>query len=116
MPAQCVFTLNGKSTWLLSCAGFGTVAAFSGNGAYVDKPTATAVPNAGPFPKGRYYIIKREPGGRLGRLRDFSLDMWSNSDRATWFALYRVDGTIDDWTFVNGVRRGNFRLHPNGRS
>lgn len=24
------------------------------------------------------------------------------------------DGKIDDWTFVSGVRRGNFRLHPNG--
>ena len=41
--------------------------------------------------------------------------MWSNSERATWFALYSADGKIDDWTFVEGVRRGNFRLHPNGR-
>ncbi|MFB9086839.1 tlde1 domain-containing protein [Erwinia tracheiphila] len=24
------------------------------------------------------------------------------------------DGTIDDYTFINGVRRGNFRLHPRG--
>lgn len=85
------------------------------NGAYVDQPAATAVPNAGPIPKGHYYIIKRETGGRLGRLRDLGLDMWSNSERATWFALYSADGKIDDWTFVEGVRRGNFRLHPNGR-
>ena len=61
-----------------------------------------------PIPKGRYYIIKRKPGGRLGRLRDFGLDLWSNRDRATWFALYSADGKIDDWTFVNSVRRGNF--------
>jgi hypothetical protein len=71
------------------------------------------VPNAGPIPAGRYYIIKREAGGRLVRLRDFGLDMWSNSDRTTWFTLYSADGTIDDWTFVNGIRRGDFRLHPN---
>jgi hypothetical protein len=115
MPAQCVFTLNGKNTSMLSCGGFGAVSAFSGNGPYIGNPAATDVPNAGPIPAGRYYIIKREAGGRLGRLRDFGLDMWSNSDRTTWFALYSADGTIDDWTFVNGIRRGNFRLHPNGR-
>jgi hypothetical protein len=36
------------------------------------------------------------------------------TDRSEWFALYRDDGTIDDETFVNGVRRGAFRLHPVG--
>lgn len=29
-------------------------------------------------------------------------------------SLYRNDGVIDDFTVVNGVRRGNFRLHPVG--
>lgn len=115
MPAQCIFALNSQKSSLFTCVGFGAVAAFSGNGPYVDSPADTAVPNQGPIPKGRYYIIKREPGGRLGRIRDFGLDLWSNSERATWFALYSADGTIDDWTFVKGVKRGNFRLHPNGR-
>ncbi|ABA49261.1 unnamed protein product [Burkholderia pseudomallei 1710b] len=40
--------------------------------------------------------------------------MWSNSDRSTWFALYRADAKIDDETDVNGVKRSAFRLHPNG--
>lgn len=31
-----------------------------------------------------------------------------------WFALYRDDGKIDDHTWVNGVERGDFRLHPPG--
>lgn len=31
-----------------------------------------------------------------------------------WFALYRDDGKIDDTTWINGVERGNFRLHPPG--
>jgi hypothetical protein len=115
MPALCTFTLNSKSISTLYCSGFGGVAAFSGNSQFVDNPDDTAIVGKGPIPRGRYFIIKREPGGRLGRLRDFGLDMWSNSDRATWFALYRADGKIDDWTFVNGVKRGNFRLHPNGR-
>lgn len=46
---------------------------------------------------------------------DYALDIWSNSNRSTWFALYKADGKVDDWAFVNGVKRGNFRLHPNGR-
>ncbi|MBF3447276.1 DUF2778 domain-containing protein [Burkholderia pseudomallei] len=71
--------------------------------------------NAGPIPKGRYYIVKRGTGGRLGPIRDLALDMWSNSDRSTWFALYRADAKIDDETDVNGVKRSAFRLHPNGR-
>lgn len=29
-----------------------------------------------------------------------------------WFALCRQDGLIDDKTFVDGVQRGSFRLHP----
>ncbi|WP_433691402.1 tlde1 domain-containing protein [Kosakonia cowanii] len=29
-----------------------------------------------------------------------------------WFALYYDDIGIDDWTWVKGVQRGNFRLHP----
>ena len=115
MPAQCIFTLNGKNTSTLFCKGFGGVSAFSGRKQYVDKPSATAVAGMGPIPKGRYYIIKRESGGRLGRVRDYVMDLASNSQRATWFALYAADGAINDWTSVNGVRRGNFRLHPNGR-
>lgn len=35
-------------------------------------------------------------------------------DRSQWFALYRADGKIDDETFINGVRRGAFGLHPIG--
>jgi hypothetical protein len=29
-----------------------------------------------------------------------------------WFALWRDDGGIDDYTWIEGVKRGNFRLHP----
>lgn len=34
--------------------------------------------------------------------------------KAEWFALYRDDGKLDDYTRISGVRRGNFRLHPSG--
>lgn len=32
--------------------------------------------------------------------------------RSDWFALYANDGRIDDETYCNEVKRGNFRLHP----
>ena len=40
----------------------------------------------------------------------------SRSDRDLWFAIYRDDGNIDDFTFINDVERGHFRLHPAGKS
>lgn len=52
MPIQCTFTLNGQKVSTLTCAGFGGVAAFSGNGQHVDDPKDTAVPNKGPDPEG----------------------------------------------------------------
>lgn len=36
------------------------------------------------------------------------------SDHSEWFALYAIDGKIDDETYCNQVKRGNFRLHPKG--
>lgn len=32
--------------------------------------------------------------------------------RHEWFALYKDDWNIDDGTWINGVHRGLFRLHP----
>lgn len=29
-----------------------------------------------------------------------------------WFALWRDDWGIDDYTWIESVKRGNFRLHP----
>ncbi|MCP3719209.1 tlde1 domain-containing protein [Paraburkholderia sp. CNPSo 3281] len=36
------------------------------------------------------------------------------SHHSEWFALYRDDGKIDDFTWVKGIERGHFRLHPAG--
>lgn len=68
----------------------------------------------GPIPPGRYFILSRKSGGRLGSLRDFYPDNIYGTDRETWFALYKDDLQIDDTVFVEGVKRGNFRLHPVG--
>lgn len=115
MPANCVFVLNNRPVSTLFCPGVGSMPAFSGKDSHVDNPTATAVANAGPLPKGMYYIIGRQSGGRFGWLRDWLKDRASHVEHDQWFALYRNDGVVDDYTFVDGVRRGNFRLHPNGR-
>jgi hypothetical protein len=53
-------------------------------------------------------IVDRQSGGILGGIRDGVLG------RNGWFALYPDDDNIDDETFVDGVRRGQFRLHPLG--
>ncbi len=49
-------------------------------------------------------------GGVLGKLKTW---LYGRDD---WFALYRQDGTIDDFTSVNGVTRGLFRMHAGARS
>ncbi|AOJ09648.1 DUF2778 domain-containing protein [Burkholderia mayonis] len=115
MPAQCFFTLNRQSVSTLVCAGLGGMAAFSGKPGYTNDPDKATAVDRGPLPPGRYYIVSRQSGGRLGWLRDWVKDHVSHVQHDQWFALYRNDGVIDDWTFVNGVRRGNFRIHPNGR-
>ena len=82
--------------------------AFSGLDGYVNKRPLACTPNLGAIPPGRYYILDRPSGGRLGWLWDFS------SGRKDWFALYSVDGKIDDETWCDKVKRGQFRLHPKG--
>jgi len=105
--ADCSFALNGLPFTSFVYDGVHT-RAFSGNGAYRNSPTAGNVPNDGSIPLGRYYIVNRDSGGRLGPLLDWI------ADRDLWFALLRDDGSVDDSTFVDGVRRGEFRLHPKG--
>ncbi|MFT4069017.1 DUF2778 domain-containing protein [Paraburkholderia sp.] len=116
MPVSCTFTLNRRATSMLVCPGFGSVLAFSGHGSYINDPDSTNVAEAGAIPEGMYYIVDRESGGHLGWLRDAIKDIGASTHRTEWFALYRDDGGIDDWTFIDGVRRSNFRLHPVGRS
>lgn len=47
-------------------------------------------------------------------IQDWAATQYTGSDRSVWFALYREDGKIDDWTFIDKVERGHFRLHPAG--
>nr|WP_116611926.1 DUF2778 domain-containing protein [Paraburkholderia unamae] len=101
---------------VLHCEGVGDFVAFSGRDGVKNNPASVAIADAGPLPPGRYYIVDRGSGGLFTHIRDFFMDLVNDTDREKWFALYRDDGQIDDWTFINGVGRGHFRLHPHGRA
>lgn len=114
MPVACAFILNGKKTSILTCPGTAPVSAFSGSGQGRDNPDDTAMPNIGPLPKGVYYLVDRHSGGRMGLLWDLWFAYgYGSTDRHTWFMLWNPE--TGDETIINGVKRGNFRLHPMGQ-
>jgi hypothetical protein len=113
--AFCNFSLNRKTLSYLFVSGFGTIPAFSGNGAAnVNNPDKIKVPFDGPLPPGEYHILDRKSGGLFGGVRENLSDWWNSrtTSHSDWFALYRIDDSFDDETFIEGVRRGEFRLHP----
>lgn len=85
-----------------------SVPAFSGQGQHTNRPASSCHAGLGPIPPGTYYIFDREVKGLAATFRELFLD------RSEWFALYAVDGRIDDEVYCNSVKRGNFRLHPKG--
>lgn len=115
MPAICTFTLNGKKLSSLICPTLGAIPAFSGFGSNINQPAATSQKMSGPLPTGTYYVVDRPTGGLLQPIEDLVKDRVNGTKRSEWFALYRADKKIDDFTVINGIKRGNFRLHPVGR-
>ena len=105
---DCSFELNDKpmSFFKLGVLSF---PAFSGIGSNINKRSSACIQGLGPIPPGSYYILDRQSGGFLGALWDYV------KDHSEWFALYAIDAKIDDETYCNQVKRGNFRLHPKGR-
>ncbi|WP_164141641.1 DUF2778 domain-containing protein [Serratia marcescens] len=119
MPLHGEFIVNDAQFSPLLIYGVGTFLAYSGNGIYRNQAGCVAVPDNGPIPQGRYHIVNRLTGGWKGMLRTDLRDFysWPTSTpviKYEWFAPYREDGKIDDYTWINGVKRGNFRLHPSG--
>ena len=98
--------LNGEETTQLVLPDGSTVDVFSGTGDHTNNPLSTDKAGAGPLPTGDYYIVGRPSGGFFGKLKSWV------TGRDEWFALYRQDGKIDDFTTVNGVERSLFRMHP----
>jgi len=95
----------------LRCAGVSVFPVFSGLGAFTNVPEFSGHKN-GPIPLGKYWIVDRPMGG-IGSMERM-VEKWIKTGNRywEWFALYRQDGLIDDKTFVDGVNRGSFRLHP----
>ncbi len=113
------FILTGTLFSPLILPGVGHFMAFSGNEFYRNRPACAAILDNGPLPLGRYYIVKRPTNGwrTLARTLPKESLTWASSTpviHAEWFGLYRQDSYIDDYTFIEGVERGNFRLHPIG--
>ncbi|HIB8955246.1 TPA: DUF2778 domain-containing protein [Enterobacter ludwigii] len=108
------YALNGLPTSILTVAGIGNFPAFSGQMYGRNNVTMSSRKDIGPIPPGRYFIVNRQSGGRLGAITDFELKNFYGTDRSVWFALYKEDWQIDDSVFVEGVKRGAFRLHPVG--
>lgn len=104
---DCKFELNNKPMSTFWC-GATQFPAFSGIGAHINRRASACHANAGPIPPGTYYIFDRQSGGLLGPFRDLF------NDHSTWFALHAIDGKIDDETYCDQVKRGQFRLHPKG--
>lgn len=116
------FVINDAYYSPLSFPGVGTFLAFSGDGAYRNRGACGMKPMAGPVPAGRYWIVDRPKGGIKSQVITGIKDSWNHYIDGTtfthneWFALWRDDGRIDDYTWIEGVKRGNFRLHPGSLS
>jgi len=104
---QCSFELNDQPMSLFTIGAL-SVPAFSGRGKNINKRSSACLIGQGPIPPGQYYIFDRQGGGRFEWFRNLF------SDHSDWFALYAIDGKIDDETFCNNLARGRFRLHPKG--
>lgn len=119
MPIQGKFLVNNQPLAPLAMFGVGTFMAFSGNNIYRNRGGCAALLNDGPIPAGKYWIVDRPTGGLRSQAQAWAKDTINSvfgtpSHRDEWFALYRDDGKIDDYTWINGVERGQFRLHPVG--
>jgi hypothetical protein len=113
MVAKCTYFLNDRQISMLTCDGK-AYAAFSGDKGHENKASDVGLKDLGPIPKGTYYIIDRQSGGRMGWLWDPVKDMYSRSKHAEWFALHPAQRPNDDWIIVDGVKRTSLRLHPIG--
>lgn len=115
---QGKFVLNDADYSPLSIYGVGTFMAFSGQGAYRNRGGCGFIPDRGPIPPGKYWIVERSKGGIYSKLNDFTRDTvnkivyGAEFGRADWFSLYKDGFSVDDWIWFEGVKRGLFRLHP----
>lgn len=112
------FVINDAHYSPLLFPGVGTFLAFSGDGIYRNRGACGMKPTVGPVPAGKYWIVDRPEGGLRSQVNAGIRDLYNHVvNGATfrhneWFALWRDYWGIDDYTWIEGVKRGNFRLHP----
>lgn len=112
------FLLNGADYAPFNLYGVGVFMAHSGLGAYRNNAHCGSVSNIGPIPLGKYWIVDRKEGNWFSQKKEEIHDELNKVlgrrqfGKSDWFALWRDDGSIDDYTWIEGVKRGNFRLHP----
>lgn len=119
MPLHGKFVINDADYAPLTIYGVGVFMAWSGDQHCRNKNGCFDVPDKGPLPPGKYWIVDRASGGAGAIAKALAKDtingfLGNPSNHWEWFALYRDDGKIDDFTWINDVRRGQFRLHPAG--
>jgi Protein of unknown function (DUF2778) len=119
MALQGKFVVNNQPFSPLVIYGVGAFQAFSGNSIFRNRGGCTAIPDNGPIPAGKYWIVDRPAGGIRSQMQTWAKDLANTligkpSHHNEWFALYRDDGRIDDETLINGKKRDHFRLHPVG--
>lgn len=112
------FVINDAYYSPLSFPGIGTFLAFSGDGTYRNRGACGMKATVGPIPAGKYWIVDRPEGGLRSQVNAGVRDVYNHIVKGAtfrhneWFALWRNDWGIDDYTWIEGVKRGNFRLHP----
>ncbi len=110
--------LNGADYATFNIYGVGVFMAHSGDRIYRNNGACRAITNDGPLPRCKYWIVERGSCGLASKARAKALDLFNRFDYGTefgrdeWFALYKDDWGINDGTWVDGVHRVLFRLHP----
>lgn len=118
MASQGKLILNGADYAPFNLYGVGVFMAHSGLGGYRNNMNCSAVATLGPIPPGKYWIVDRKEGNWLSQKKTEIRDDFNRVTgrhafgKSDWFALWRDDGGIDDYTWIEAVKRGNFRLHP----
>lgn len=102
---------DGKRVKLI-CYGVGSFDVLSGMDIYINNPDCSDIEKAA-IPPGTYWIVDRPEGSFANQVRAEALDLIHlyKNHHSQWFGLYSSQ-TMDDFVYVNGARRGNFRLHP----
>ncbi|WP_367303071.1 DUF2778 domain-containing protein [Pantoea allii] len=96
----------------LDCYGIGSFDVLSGIDRYINNPDCSDIEKAA-IPPGTYWIVDRPKGSVLNQLRAEVIDAYHlyKNHHSEWFGLYNAE-TMSDHVYVNGTRRGSFRLHP----